>query len=172
MLKSSNVHVGNNSGENEWYTPSAIIEAARLAMGNIDLDPASSTIANATVKAAQFFSMRDDGLTQPWTGNVWLNPPYSQPEIGLFSKKVLEEWPTRAKQVIVLVNNATETEWFQNMLNICSAVCFPKTRIKFLDVNGKPSGAPLQGQAILYFGKNVDAFADAFITFGLAFQAL
>src|SRR5262245_61446141 len=74
----SMAHVGQNSGEHEWYTPREYIDAARAVLGDIDLDPASSPEANTIVQAARFHTRDDDGRTQPWSGRVWMNPPYSQ----------------------------------------------------------------------------------------------
>jgi len=159
-------HVAQNSGNNEWYTPSAFVDAARGVLGEFDLDPASSEIANATVKARCIFTAEDDGLSQNWPlGRLWMNPPYAQPLMGQFASKFANEIK-RGSTGIVLVNNATETAWFQEMAEVCSAICFPKARIKFLDPTGKASGSPLQGQAILYFGPDADAFADTFQQFG------
>jgi hypothetical protein len=71
---------GNASaGSHEWYTPAKYIETARRVLGQIDLDPASSEMAQRTVRADRYFSERDDGLSQQWQGRVWLNPPYTQP---------------------------------------------------------------------------------------------
>lgn len=159
-------HVSNNSGENEWYTPKYIIEAARKAMGCIDLDPATSLLANETVMAEQIFTKEDNGLIKTWNGNVWINPPYSQPLISQFSEKIIFELPN-IKQACVLINNATETTWFQNMLIECNCVCFLKSRVKFIDMNGIASGAPLQGQAVIYFGEDVNLFYFNFKELGI-----
>ena len=156
-------HVANNSGNNEWYTPAKHIELARQVMGGIDTDPATSEIANRTVKAAQIFTADDDGRAQVWSGRVWMNPPYAQPLMGDFAEAVSSKYESgEIEQACILVNNATETQWFQRMLSAASAVCFPKSRIKFLDPEGNASGAPLQGQAIVYMGDNVASFQDAF----------
>lgn len=84
--------VANNSGNNEWYTPAAYIEAARAVMGRIDLDPASSEIANRTVGAKTYFTAESDGLNQSWSehNTIWMNPPYSSNLVGKFAKKFTE----------------------------------------------------------------------------------
>lgn len=163
-------HVGHNSGDNEWYTPPEFIDAARKAMGSITCDPASSDIANKTVKADVYFTAEQDGLKQKWNGNVWMNPPYSTSLIGQFSKAISEKFVSgEVSEACILVNNATETAWFQEMIPVCSAICLVKTRVKFLDPEGNP-GAPLQGQIVIYLGKNQSGFAEHFQPFGPVLQ--
>lgn len=157
-------HVANNSGNNEWYTPAEIIEAARSAMGSIDVDPASNDIAQKVVKAGAYYTAETNGLDKTWVGNVWMNPPYASDLIGKFIDKLIAE-RQNYRQAIVLVNNATETEWFNKIISISSAVCFPKSRVKFYMPDGK-TGAPLQGQAVLYIGENKDKFYYAFACMG------
>ena len=70
ILKDETAHVSHNSGNNEWYTPGPIIEAARKVMGNIDIDPASSAAANETVMAKKYYTEETNGLEQEWKSNV------------------------------------------------------------------------------------------------------
>lgn len=161
-------HVSFNSGNNEWYTPPEYIEAAQAVLGTIDLDPASSTVANKTVQAKMYYSLDDDGLSKDWFGRVWMNPPYSSELIGGFAEKLeLHYLNGDIPEAIVLVNNATETTWFQTMLIHASAVCFIRGRVKFIDVEGNPTGAPLQGQVILYLGNKPEVFYEYFSDFGI-----
>jgi len=160
-------HVSYNGGENEWYTPPEFIEAARRVMGRIDTDPASSEIANRTVKAGVYYDKQANGLDRVWAGNVWMNPPYSGDLIGRFCDKLADEYQAdHVVSAIVLVNNATETNWFYTLVGIASAVVFTKGRVRFLDPLGNRSGAPLQGQAIIYIGGQVDVFLREFSPFG------
>jgi ParB family chromosome partitioning protein len=162
-------HVAHNAGNNEWYTPPAHIEAARNVLGGFDLDPASSEVANRTVRADMIFTAEDDGLRREWpVGRIWMNPPYAQPLMGEFASRFAAE-VRRGSTGIVLVNNATETAWFQEIAAECVAICFPKSRIRFLDPDGNP-GAPLQGQAIIYCGPDAEAFEREFLQFGLVLR--
>jgi hypothetical protein len=169
---SDDPHVSFNTGENEWYTPTKYIESARLVMGSIDTDPASSELANKTVKANKYFTEETNGLNQKWEGNVWMNPPYAQPLISDFSNCLIEKYNAgEFNQACVLVNNATETQFYQVLMKCCSAICFIKGRIKFIDENGNATGAPLQGQTIIYYGSNLKQFVDEFSKYGQVLYA-
>jgi hypothetical protein len=144
-------HLRNNSGNSEWYTPQIYANAAREVMGGIDIDPCSCEDANRVIKATKFFDEHQDGFAQEWHGRLYTNPPYGEGTIDKFSAKLLAEFHAqRVKQAIVLVNNCTETKWFQGLLRASSNVCFPMGRISFWSVD-RPSKNPLQGQAFLHF---------------------
>lgn len=159
-------HRAQYTGENEWYTPAEYIEAAREAMGGIDLDPASSAKAQEAVKAAEFFTIQRDGLSQAWHGRVWMNPPYAQPLISNFIEKLITETSEgRVEQAIVLTHNSTDTIWFHRLEEVAARICFTRGRVAFIDPQGDRC-APTQGQAFFYLGENEAAFTSVFSRYG------
>ena len=154
------------TGENEWYTPAPYVEAARACLGSIDLDPATAPAAQATIRAARFFTRDDDGLKHEWRGRIWLNPPYAQPEIARFIEKLLLEVNAgRATEAILLTHNYTDTAWFHAAAGQCTALCFTRGRIRFVGACGEIA-APTQGQAFFYFGPGLERFRETFGGFG------
>ena len=132
----------------------------------IELDPASNDIAQQQVQAQTYYTKDDDGLEKDWKGKVFMNPRYQAGLIDKFASKLCQHFKAGdVPSAVVLVNNATETDWFGKMAKLASAVCFPEKRIKFLRPNGV-AGSPLQGQAFLYLGNNTQAFLNTFQKFG------
>jgi len=69
-------HLSNSDAH---FTPPHVVEATRTALGvEIDLDPASCASANTVVRAnraKRVYTVVDDGIVQPWSGRVFVNPP-------------------------------------------------------------------------------------------------
>lgn len=106
----------HSSASNEHYTPRAIVEVAREAMGSIELDPASCEIANReNVRARRFFTKDDDGLSKPWDAKtIFVNPPggrlyvngkrTNRSQAQAFWHKAVYEWneDRRGKSIVFL----------------------------------------------------------------------
>lgn len=62
-------------GSAEQYTPPWVISIVRELLGGIDLDPCSCELANGVVNAETYYTAEMDGLSLPWYGLVFVNPP-------------------------------------------------------------------------------------------------
>ena len=60
----------------DYYTPEWVFDALGL---EYDMDVASPPEPLEWIPAKRRLTMEDDGLTTPWEGRVWMNPPYSKP---------------------------------------------------------------------------------------------
>lgn len=154
------------TGDNEWYTPARYVELARTVMGQIDVDPASNDFAQKTVKASTFYTAETNGLDKEWLGRVWMNPPYSQPDIVYFIEKLIAEYEAgRCTEAIVLTHNSTDTAWFDALFKNADAICFTKGRVRFVSPTGE-FAAPAMGQAFTYFGAHPTRFLEVFSEVG------
>ena len=155
------------TGDVEWYTPPEILDRVRQVLETIDVDPASCTAAQAVVQATTYYTIEDDGLRQPWHGRVFCNPPYKLPEIARFCGKLIEERAAEhTTEAILLVNAATETDWFQRIAAKAEAICFPDGRSRFRHAT-HDGLSPCSGQALLYFGPQCARFCAIFSELGL-----
>ena len=153
------------STENEWYTPEKYVEAARLVLGTIDLDPASCKRANKVVKAKAIYTADDDSLHQPWTGRLWLNPPYGRLAGEFIGRLVLEHEAGEVQAAIALVNaHCTDTDWFQPLWSY--VLCFTDHRIDFDSGARAKQTSSTHGSVFAYLGSENKAFKAAFAEFG------
>ena len=160
---------------NEWYTPRVYIEAAREVMDDIDLDPASCEEANRFVRAPVYYTKEQNGLLLPWSGKIWLNPPYGRinPERTgetrsyqlLFAQKLWREWHAGhvEQAILLLLGNACFMRWFEHLWNF--PVCFHTGHIVFHTPGGGTNDFGF-GSLFVYLGSHVDQFIQVFSRFG------
>ncbi len=107
--------------KDDYYTPSFIFEALGLVF---DIDVAAPPGGVPWVPCKRFFTMGDDGLSQPWTGRVWMNPPYSQTTPWV--RRFIEHG-----NGVALVQHA-KAQWHQTLWATADAVAFPFERFDFV----------------------------------------
>lgn len=158
------IHYSSDSPEH--YTPQVIIDAALVCLGEIDLDPCSNSKDAPNVPARYHYTAADDGLTLPWAGRVYMNPPYGR-EIGAWVEKLTQSHKTGdVGAAIALVPARTDTQWFAMLRDY--PVCFVTGRLTFVG-NDDPAPFP---SAVFYLGEDVATFYYAFDHLGDIWQRI
>ena len=109
----------------EWYTPKSIFDALGL---EFDLDPCSPR-EGSVVPAKQVYALPFDGLTAPWFGLVWVNPPYSDP------KPWVSRWLEHANGLLLVVS--AKSYWRRELWNHSETSLINIHPPKFMKPDGK-----------------------------------
>jgi phage N-6-adenine-methyltransferase len=125
-------HESHNNLSVDWYTPRWVFDDLAL---EFDLDPASPKGGVPWIPAKKHYDIEADGLSSPWVGKVWLNPPY-----GKHTPLWLEKMSTH-RNGVALVFARTDCAWFHKYVYTADAILFLKGRIQFVDGLGATKGS-------------------------------
>lgn len=149
-MKAGFSHEDRGSANVDWYTPPWVFQRIGL---DFDLDPCQPPEGIDWIPTKLRYSIHDDGLTQPWEGRVWLNPPY-----GKHTPAWLERMHNH-RNGIALVFARTDCAWFHESVAKADAILFMRGRVKFVDGLGVTggSGAGSGSMLVAWGAENVAA---------------
>lgn len=159
------------SETNEHYTPySFLLKVCEFYGGCIDLDPCANSLIAPHCPAAMHYTIEQDGLTLPWFGNVFVNPPYGRDGLPAFVKKCIAELEaSRVNQILLLVPSRTDTKWHRSLNDF--ARCYLTGRLKFHNPANAGNAAPFPS-VLFYFGQESKAFQRYWQSAGEVFMPL
>jgi phage N-6-adenine-methyltransferase len=118
----NNIHFSSKT--DMWATPQAFFDKYN-EIYKFDID-VCAIAENA--KCQKYFTPEENGLSQEWTGNCWMNPPYGR-EIKKWVKKAYESSLDGAT-VVCLLPARTDTAWWHDYC-INGKIEFIRGRLKF-----------------------------------------
>jgi len=105
-------------------------------IGGFDLDPAAG--CEPSPIADDRYTKEDDGLTSPWYGTVWLNPPFSNK--GLWYKRLVDHYNNGdVKRAVALGPGDISTDWFHNWFTTSDKIAFLDGRDWYLAEGNSPT---------------------------------
>ncbi len=144
-----------SSDSNLWMTPPDMLAPVIELLGGIDLDPCSN-VGIPNIPAEAHFTEADDGLSRPWFGRVYCNPPYRTEAPKWTAKAIAEVEAGRAEAVILLIASRTGSAWFVPLFTY--PICFKAGRVRFLNPDGtRPKNGATFDSAIVYVRKEYRA---------------
>src|SRR5262252_6094273 len=129
-----------SSARDDWSTPQDLFDGCNQIFG-FTLDACAQPHND---KCLRYYSPLDDGLAQPWTGTVWMNPPYGR-AIGKWMRKAWEAHQEGAT-VVCLVPARVDTRWWHDYAKRGS-VLFLRGRLKF---GGIENSAPFPSALVAF----------------------
>ena len=130
---------------NIWLTPPEIIQA----LGPFDLDPCFMD-KRPWETAKHYYTEKENGLIQPWFGDVWCNPPYGE------ETKFWLEKCAQYKNVIALVYARTETiMFFDYVWENIKGIFFLKGRQRFYTPEGEKGGSAGAPSVLLTYNESM-----------------
>ena len=99
-------------------------------------------------KCAVYYTPEMDGLSQPWYGRCWCNPPYGR-TVGSWVEKAAQAAETGAT-VVMLLPARTDTAWFHRYIYGKAEMRFIRGRLKF---GGAKNGAPFPSMIVVFYPK-------------------
>lgn len=133
----------------EWYTPPELLDALGATY---DLDPCSPGPGH-WVPALNIYTKEDDGLSQPWHGFVFMNPPFGGRNSHI-------AWLTKFidhGNGIAIVRAYTSAAWFHDHAVKVDAMLFPRSKTKFVRPDGSIGKSPGHGIVLLGMGSRAKA---------------
>jgi len=164
----SNASVATRGTSDDAYTPDWVLAIAKRALGGIiDLDPCADP--KRRVPARRHFTLVDDGLSEPWYGTVWLNPPYSDTTAWLRQLHVYLTAGKVTQAIALLPVSVLGNKGAVPIINdACTAYTVLEGRLTFLDQEYKPhKGALAMSSVLLYFGAEPDRFLSLTMEYGV-----
>ncbi len=128
------------SEKNDWGTPKDFFKE----LDNVFRFDADVCASENNAKCPTFYTKEQDGLTQEWAGNCWMNPPYGR-EIGKWVKKAYESKAC----VVCLLPARTDTKWWHDYCAKADVIRFCKGRIKF-EGGVKLNPAPFPSAIVIF----------------------
>lgn len=99
----------------DYYTLAWVFETMAITF---DLDVAAPPGGIPWIPAVRYYTKADDGLTAPWTGRVWMNPPWSQ------STPWVHRFIDHHRGVALLP--VSKARWFDQLWEDADAIVMPR----------------------------------------------
>lgn len=132
-----------------WETPQDFFDSLNDEFG-FDLDVCALP---ENAKCQNYYTPEQDGLSKPWKGVIWCNPPYGR-EIGKWVHKAFSENQKENNYIVMLLPARTDTRWFHEYINGKAEIRFIRGRLKF---GNSKNSAPFPSMVIVYKPRgNVD----------------